>query len=116
MNGCKLNGAPHRPNASMTQRPPSAPPPSAISPPCTARWEHGPATRTTSVAVSPRSELREQLALAAGERQERDAASHDAARDAEAAAQRVNRDAQAAVRAVEALQHARRQVGTLHEQ
>ncbi len=63
-----------------------------------------------------RSELREQLALAAGERQERDAASHNAARDAEAATQRVHRDAQAAVRAVEALQHARRQVGTLHEQ
>ena len=63
-----------------------------------------------------RSELREQLALAAGERQERDAASHDAARDAEAAAQRVNRDAQAAVRAVEALQHARRHVAALHEQ
>jgi len=63
-----------------------------------------------------RSELREQLALAAGERQDRDAASHNAARDAEAAAQRVHRDAQAAVRAVEALQHARRQVGTLHEQ
>src|SRR5213593_3937608 len=63
-----------------------------------------------------RSELREQLALAAGERQERDAASHNAARAAEAAAQRVHRDAQAAVKAVEALQHARRQVGTLHEQ
>jgi len=62
------------------------------------------------------SELREQLALAAGERQERDAASHNAARDAEAAAQRVHHDAQAAVSAVEALQHARRQVGTLHEQ
>ena len=63
-----------------------------------------------------RSELREQLAVAAGERQERDAAARDAARDADAAAQRVNRDAQAAVRAVEALQHARRQVSALHEQ
>ena len=63
-----------------------------------------------------RSELRDQLALAADERQARDAAAHDAASDAAAAAQRANRDAQAAVRAVEALQHARRQVGTLHEQ
>ncbi len=63
-----------------------------------------------------RSELREQLAVAAGERQERDAAARDAARDADAAAQRVNRDAQAAVRAVEALQHARRHVAALHEQ
>jgi chromosome segregation protein len=62
-----------------------------------------------------RSELREQLALAADERQARDAAAQDAASDAAEAAQRVNRDAQAAVRAVEALQHARRQVGTLHE-
>jgi chromosome segregation protein len=63
-----------------------------------------------------RSELREQLALAAGERQARDAAAQDAAGDATTAAQRVNRDAQAAVRAVEALQHARRQVAALHEQ
>src|SRR3989454_4500818 len=63
-----------------------------------------------------RSELREQLALAAGERQERDAVARDAARDAAAAAQRATRDAQAAVRAVEALQHARRHVATLHEQ
>src|SRR5258705_3692172 len=63
-----------------------------------------------------RSELRDQLALAAGERQARDAAAHDAASDVAAAAQRANRDAQAAVRAVEALQHARRHVGTLHEQ
>jgi len=63
-----------------------------------------------------RSELREQLAVAAAERQDRDAASHAAARYAEAAAQRVNRDAQAAVRAVEGLQHARRHVAALHEQ
>jgi len=63
-----------------------------------------------------RSELREQLALAAEERRARDAAAEDAASDAAAAVQRVNRDAQAAVRAVEALQHARRHVGTLHEQ
>jgi len=63
-----------------------------------------------------RSELREQLALAADERRARDAAAQDAAGDAAAAAQRVNQDAQAAVRAVEALQHARRHVGTLHEQ
>jgi len=63
-----------------------------------------------------RSELRDQLALAAGERQARDAAAHDAASDVAAAAQRANRDAQAAVKAVEALQHARRQVATLHEQ
>jgi chromosome segregation protein len=63
-----------------------------------------------------RSELREQLAVATAERQDRDAASHAAARHAEAAAQRVNRDAQAAVRAVEGLQHARRHVAALHEQ
>ena len=63
-----------------------------------------------------RSELREQLALAAEERRARDAAAEAAAGDAAAAVQRVNRDAQAAVRAVEALQHARRHVGTLHEQ
>jgi chromosome segregation protein len=62
------------------------------------------------------SELRDQLALAADERQARDAAAHDAASDVAAAAQRANRDAQAAVRAVEALQHARRHVATLHEQ
>jgi len=62
------------------------------------------------------SELREQLALAADERQGRDAAATDAASDAAGAAQRANRDAQAAVRAVEALQHARRHVATLHEQ
>ncbi len=63
-----------------------------------------------------RSELREQLALATAERQDRDAAAHDAAQDAETAAQRVHHGAQAALRAVEALQHARRHVGTLHEQ
>src|SRR5206468_3692300 len=63
-----------------------------------------------------RSELREQLALAAEERRARDAAAEDAASDAAEAVQRVNRDAQAAVRAVEALQHARRHIGTLHEQ
>jgi chromosome segregation protein len=63
-----------------------------------------------------RSELRDQLALAADERQARDAAAQDAASDVAAAAQRANRDAQAAVKAVEALQHARRQVATLHEQ
>ncbi len=63
-----------------------------------------------------RSELREQLALAADERKERDAVAKQAARDAESAAQRVSRDAQAAVRAVEGLQHARRHVGTLHDQ
>ena len=63
-----------------------------------------------------RSELRDQLALAAAERQARDTAAADAASDAAAAAQRVTRDAQAAVRAVEALQHARRHVAALHEQ
>ena len=63
-----------------------------------------------------RSELREQLTLAADERQARDAAAQDAAGDAADAAQHVNRDAQAAVRAVEALQHARRHVAALHEQ
>jgi len=62
------------------------------------------------------TELREQLALAHAERQDRDAASQAAARHAEAAAQRVNRDAQLAVRAVEGLQHARRHVAALHEQ
>src|SRR6266540_4084557 len=49
-------------------------------------------------------------------RQDHEAAAQAAARDAAAAAQRVNHDAQAAVRAVEALQHARRHVATLHEQ
>ena len=63
-----------------------------------------------------RSELRDQLAVAAAERHDRDAASQAAARQADAAAQRVNRDAQAAVRAVEGLQHARRHVAALHEQ
>jgi len=63
-----------------------------------------------------RSELRDQLAVAAAERQDRDAASHAAARHADAAAQRVHRDAQGAVRAVEGLQHARRHVAALHEQ
>jgi len=63
-----------------------------------------------------RSELREQLTLAADERQARDAAAQDATGDAADAAQRVNRDAQAAVRAVEALQHARRHVAALREQ
>ena len=62
------------------------------------------------------TELREQLALANAERQDRDAASQAAAHHAEAAAQRVNRDAQLAVRAVEGLQHARRHVAALHEQ
>jgi len=63
-----------------------------------------------------RSELREQLALAAAERQDRDTAAQDATRDAAAAAERVSRDAQAAVRAVEALQHARRHLAALQEQ
>lgn len=63
-----------------------------------------------------RGELREQLALAGAERQDRDTTAHDATRDAEAAAHRVTRDAQAAVRAVEALQHARRHVAALQEQ
>ena len=63
-----------------------------------------------------RSELREQLALASDERQERDATAHGAARHADAAAHRVTRDALAAVRAVETLQHARRHVTALQEQ
>ena len=63
-----------------------------------------------------RGELREQLALASDVRRERDAAAQQAAHDADSAAQRASHDAQAAVRAVEALQHARRHVGTLHEQ
>jgi len=63
-----------------------------------------------------RSELREQLALATAERQDREAAAHESARQAEAATQHVARDAHAAVRAVEALQHARRHVAALQEQ
>jgi len=63
-----------------------------------------------------RSELREQLALATAERQDREGAAHESARQAEAAAQRVALDANAAVRAVEALQHARRHVAALQEQ
>ena len=63
-----------------------------------------------------RGELREQLARATAERQERDTAAQDAARDAAAAAERVSRDAKAAVRAVEALQHARRHLAALQEQ
>jgi chromosome segregation protein len=63
-----------------------------------------------------RSELREQLALAASERQDRDTAASNAARLTEAAGQRLARDAQSAVRAVEALQHARRHVAALQEQ
>jgi chromosome segregation protein len=63
-----------------------------------------------------RSELREQLALATDERRDRDAAAQRATEDADGAAQRVSRDAQAAVRAVEALQHARRHVAALQEQ
>jgi chromosome segregation protein len=62
------------------------------------------------------SELREQLALATSERQDREAAAHEASRQATAAAQRVARDAEAAVRAVEALQHARHHVAALQEQ
>ena len=63
-----------------------------------------------------RAELKEQLAQATTERDERDAAAREAARDAETAAQRVQRDAKAAVHAVEALQHARRHVAALQEQ
>jgi chromosome segregation protein len=63
-----------------------------------------------------RSELREQLALATAERQDRESAAQAATRDADAAVQRVSRDAHAAVRAVETLQHARRHVAALQEQ
>ncbi len=63
-----------------------------------------------------RSELREQLALAASERDDRDTTAREAARQTDAAGQRMAHDAQTAVRAVEALQHARRHVGTLQEQ
>src|SRR5688500_9743031 len=63
-----------------------------------------------------RTELREQLALATDERQTRDAAAQQAAREAAEAAQRAARDAQAAVRAVDALHHARRHVSALQEQ
>jgi chromosome segregation protein len=62
------------------------------------------------------AELREQLAGAGRERQAREAAAREAARDAHAAVQRAGREAQAAVRAVEAVQHARRHVATLQEQ
>lgn len=62
------------------------------------------------------AELREQLARAAGERQAREAATQAATGRADAVAQHAAREAQAAVRAVEALQHARRQVATLQEQ
>ena len=63
-----------------------------------------------------RSELREQLALATAERQDRDMAAQGAQRAAATAAARVTSDAQAAVRAVETLQHARRRVAALQEQ
>ncbi len=63
-----------------------------------------------------RGELREQLALASDEHRERDAAAQAASREAAAAAQRATRGAQAAVLAVEALQHARRQLAALHEE
>ena len=63
-----------------------------------------------------RTELREQLALASDERQARDTAAQQAARQAAEAAQRAARDAQAAVRAVDALHHARRHVSALQEQ
>src|SRR5262249_13338297 len=63
-----------------------------------------------------RSELREQLAFATDERQERDATAEQAAHAPEQAAQRGSHDAQAAVRAREGVQHARRHVATLHEQ
>jgi chromosome segregation protein len=62
------------------------------------------------------AELREQLARAAGERQAREAATQAATGRADTVTQRAAREAQAAVRAVEALQHARRQVATLQEQ
>ena len=62
------------------------------------------------------AELRQQLAGAAGERQAREAAAQAATGRADAVTQRAARDAQTAVRAVEALQHARRQVATLQEQ
>jgi chromosome segregation protein len=61
------------------------------------------------------AELREQLARAAGERLTRDAAARSAEGDADAAQQRAARAAQTAVRAVEALQHARRHFATLQE-
>jgi len=62
------------------------------------------------------TELRDQLARATGERQAREAAAQAATGAADTVAQRATRDAQAAVRAVEALQHARRQVAALQEQ
>ena len=62
------------------------------------------------------AELREQLGHAAGERQTREAATRAATGRADAVAQRAAREAQGAVQAVEALQHARRQVAALQEQ
>ena len=63
-----------------------------------------------------RSELREQLALATSERQDRESAAHEASRHTDAAAQRMARDAGKAVHAVEALQHARHHLAALQEQ
>ncbi len=62
------------------------------------------------------AELREQLAHAAGERQAREAATRAATGRADTVTQRAAREAQGAVQAVEALQHARRQVASLQEQ
>ncbi len=62
------------------------------------------------------AELREQLAAAATEKQARETATRTATGRADAVTQRAAREAQGAVRAVEALQHARRQVATLQEQ
>jgi chromosome segregation protein len=62
------------------------------------------------------AELREQLARATGERRTREAGAQAAVGEAGATAQRAAREAQAAVRAVEALQLARRRVAALQEQ
>src|SRR5258705_463382 len=62
------------------------------------------------------AELRQQLASAATERQARETATRAATGRADAVTQRAAREAEGAVRAVEALQHARRQVATLQEQ
>jgi len=62
------------------------------------------------------AELREQLEAAATEKQARETATRAAAGRADTVTQRAAREAHGAVRAVEALQHARRQVATLQEQ
>ncbi|MBI1966662.1 MAG: AAA family ATPase [Gemmatimonadetes bacterium] len=62
-----------------------------------------------------RTELRQQITKATGERQARESAAHAAAAQAQTLAQKAAEQARAAVHAVEALQHARKQVSALQE-